>query len=191
MKNKQIAKLWYQTAYGTNPSKEELNEFVDTLEKRGFESWKKELIPVGQIQTHHDGHDASDEYVQEYIEQRKKGSEFPPIIVKKLSETSYLTVDGQHRVKAAKELDQEMILAYVGEVDETFEDRKEEFKEKIDLEAIRSYVKDPEEMRAAHVKVLKYVDEKYTEQMPWSSVYLNNSIWHFLDFYFNEEYLNE
>jgi hypothetical protein len=66
--------------------------------------WVLSSIPVHLIECHHSGHDASEEYIEEYVSKINQGSEPPPLIVKKHPTIlgKFQTVDGQHRLKAAQ-----------------------------------------------------------------------------------------
>lgn len=116
MNNKQLGAFWEDMAYGdwgeTDPSDgiERINNMyeADTM-------WSLKTLPVESIEGHHSGHDASEEYIKEYQQTRQKGSPFPPLIVEPDDERpgKYKTIDGQHRLFAAKALGEKDILAYV------------------------------------------------------------------------------
>ena len=191
MDNKQVVKHWLKVAYGS-VNEGDLKDHISFLDKQGFDSWEKREILVKHIQTHHDGHDSSFESIEEYVNLKKEGSPFPPIIVREINDTLFVTVDGQHRVKAAEELGEEIIMAYVGKVsNESFESRKEKFKEKYDLEYVQSEVMDRDKAKKFHLELMKFINASYSEEMPWSSLYFNNNPWTFLDWFIQNKYENE
>jgi GNAT superfamily N-acetyltransferase/oligoribonuclease (3'-5' exoribonuclease) len=111
---KQLAKHWYDMAYGDwgqVPSRDEVEEYEDMVGDTMY--WELKSIPVADIEGHHDGHDASTEYIEDYKKQKEEGSAFPPIIVIPTENGKWKTKDGQHRLFAAKKLGEQMIDAYV------------------------------------------------------------------------------
>lgn len=114
MNNKQMATHWMKMAYGqANP--DDVNSYKEDFDNDGHTKWVLHSIPVDQIHPHHTGHDATTSYIQDYAKQRQGGSEFPPIIAKPHPEKPdhFITVDGMHRLQAAKQLGQSHISAYL------------------------------------------------------------------------------
>lgn len=185
--NKQIVKHWLVLAYGEVDGN--YQDYLDRVESIGIEKWTKELIPVKSIQTHHEGHDASDEYIEDYIKMKESGSAFPSIIVQKINDDLYITIDGQHRVKAAEHLKEEFIEAYVGVISsQSSEDRKNNFKERHSVEFISQYGKTIEESKQIQIEAFKFIDERYTEERPWSSLFFHINPYHFLEWFLENQY---
>lgn len=114
LNNKAIATHWMKMAYGeANPT--EVADYTDQLGRKGHSKWELKQIPLPLIDTHHSGHDASDRYISEYSNQAQGGSPFPPVIIEPNSKIAgrFMTIDGQHRVKAAQALGHTHIPAYV------------------------------------------------------------------------------
>jgi GNAT superfamily N-acetyltransferase len=114
--NKTVARHWHQSAYpGEEHTKDQAEYFGDMLSPHHEGSWEKKKIKVSDLEGHHSGHDASERDIAHFAEQRKKGSEFPAIIAKPHPEKpgKLITIDGQHRVAAAKKIGQTHIDAYV------------------------------------------------------------------------------
>lgn len=114
LNNKQIATHWMTMAYG-EPHRDDVDHYTRSLGRMGHSKWELHQIPVADIESHHSGHDKSGEYVQDFVDQRKQGSEFPPIIIHQHPEKKdkFQTIDGQHRLMAAKILGQSHINAFV------------------------------------------------------------------------------
>lgn len=112
---KQIAEKWYSDAYGGEELNEDDRDWYEGSVAQHGDKWELKELPVFDIHHHHKGHDASEEYIQDYAKQRQSGSEFPPIIVHAHPEKpgQYKTLDGQHRLLAAKKIGQKTIQAYV------------------------------------------------------------------------------
>jgi GNAT superfamily N-acetyltransferase len=111
---KAVAKHWHETAYpGEKYSDKE--HYENMVEHHHDGKWEKKDIPVGDIEGHHKGHDATHEDIPHYAKQRQAGSEFPPIIVEHHPDKpgKFKTVDGMHRHAAAASIGQKTISAYV------------------------------------------------------------------------------
>jgi hypothetical protein len=119
MNNRQLAIHWEDMAYGDwkdpgeSPDESEIEEALDRIDHYPKNTiWTLKILNVSDIAGHHEGHDASQEYIEEYAGMRAK-SEFPPIIVEPAGPGKYQTLDGQHRLFAAKKLGEKTIRAYV------------------------------------------------------------------------------
>lgn len=119
--NNHIAHRWMTAAYGDTPHPEDVEYYSEALGNRGHDQWELKEIPLSAIDTHHSGHDASEEYIKDYSDRAQKGSKFPPIIIEQHPQWNdhpafkgrYRTIDGQHRVKAANAIGHTHIMAYV------------------------------------------------------------------------------
>lgn len=112
----ELAHHWYSTAYpGQAPTKDEKEDYKDMVNKHHKGDWKEKHISLNDIEPHHSGHDSSKEFEHEYAQKRKSGSHFPHIIAKPhpTKTGKFVTVDGQHRVNAAKQAGDTHIKAYV------------------------------------------------------------------------------
>lgn len=123
MTNQELAVHWDDMAYGDyrepgeGGSDGEIEEALDRI-KNNWEDdtiWTLKTLNVSDVEGHHSGHDKSTEYVEEYEARKAKGSEFPPLIVEPDEDSpgKYKTIDGQHRLFAAKKLGEKTIRAYV------------------------------------------------------------------------------
>lgn len=141
MTNRELAIHWDDMAYGDwrdageSGSAGEIQEALDRIERNYTEDtvWTLQTLNVSDIEGHHEGHDASDELIKEYAE---KGGDFPPIIVAQDEDRpgKYKTLDGQHRLNAAKKRGEPTIRAYVPDVADTVESYSE-----ADMEEYGSY----------------------------------------------------
>jgi hypothetical protein len=117
MTNDQLGAFWEDMAYGDwgDLSEDQIAEGIERVNDRYSEDtqWVLKKLPVTSIEGHHTGHDASKEYIEEYKQKKLEGSDFPPIICEQESPGKYKTIDGQHRLFAAKAIGQKDILAYV------------------------------------------------------------------------------
>lgn len=128
MTNHELAIHWDDMAYGDWRDEGEMGsegEILEALERieNDYESdtiWTLVKLKVSDVEGHHSGHDASDEYVADYAAKKKTGSDFPPIIVEhdEEHEGKYKTIDGQHRLFASKKLNEPYIWAYVPDQNE-------------------------------------------------------------------------
>jgi len=122
MTNKELALFWEQMAYGDWGAldEEQIQDAIDRVEYLYDDDtiWKLTKLKVADIDGHHDGHDASEEYINEYAKLKALGSDFPPLIVRpneKKKTGKWETLDGQHRLFAAKKFGDQYIDAYVPE----------------------------------------------------------------------------
>lgn len=124
MTNHELAVHWDDMAYGDwrdegEPgSDQEIREALDRIENNYTEDtvWMLRTLNVSDIEGHHDGHDKSEEFVKEYAEIK---TDFPPIIVEPDEDRpgKYKTIDGQHRLGAAKLRGDQTIRAYVPDLE--------------------------------------------------------------------------
>ena len=118
---KSLGRVWYHHAYGdwgSVPNKLDIEEYKDMVDAHHSGLWELKDIPVTSIEGHHGGHDASEEYIKDYANQIVQGSNPPPIIAKPHPEdpNKFITVDGQHRLKAAQKAGLSTIRSYVPKV---------------------------------------------------------------------------
>ena len=119
--NRELARHWEQMAYGDwgDISEEEVDDALDRVTRLYDDNtiWVLKTLSVSDIEGHHEGHDSSEQYIQEYVDRKSQGSDFPPLIVEEDEDHpgKYKTIDGQHRLLAAKRLGQTTIDAYVPE----------------------------------------------------------------------------
>jgi ADP-ribose pyrophosphatase YjhB (NUDIX family)/predicted GNAT family acetyltransferase len=129
--NKKVANHWHQSAYPYEDySKENREHFEDMLANHHEGQWTKTKIPVAQTEGHHSGHDKTGEYIKEYADQRNTGSEFPAIIAKPHPDKPghFKTIDGMHRLAAAKAVGQTHIDAYIPKADKLDKGEKGDWK---------------------------------------------------------------
>jgi GNAT superfamily N-acetyltransferase len=119
MDSKKLGRFWFETTYANMfpPTKGELDYYKKMIESHHIGNWALKKIPVNQIEGHHFGHDKSDEYIKEYSDMKRQGSDYPALIIKPHPEKEgmYETIDGQHRLLSAKKLGESHIYAYVPE----------------------------------------------------------------------------
>ncbi|MBK9390508.1 MAG: ParB-like nuclease domain-containing protein [Bacteroidetes bacterium] len=115
MDARQLAKYWYETAYSDYGQKASEDDIEDYLNMVPYEKWDLKTLNVSDIKGHHSGHDASDEYIAGYKKWKDEGFDFPPILVEPDENRpgKYKTIDGQHRLFAAKQIGVKTIRAYV------------------------------------------------------------------------------
>lgn len=119
--NQEVAKRWCEMEHdsGTSISYEKL------LSKHSKDGWRLVDLPIESVEEHYEGHQDSEGNIQGFIKLAQGGSEFPPIIVKPYPGRPgiYKTIDGFHRLLAARRLGQKKIKAYVpaGSVTEDFD----------------------------------------------------------------------
>jgi hypothetical protein len=112
-----MARTWIDTEPGRSepPDNEEVDYYSDLLAKHHPGRWVQADIPVADTEEHYQGHSDSEDFIDRYADKRKAGSEFPRIIAKPHPEKpgKWQTIDGFHRLGAARKLGQETIPAWV------------------------------------------------------------------------------
>lgn len=111
-----VAHHWQQSEHNVD----EQENYSDLLQRHHKGEWRLKLLPVSQIDAHHGGYGKdSDLMVADYAKRKAAGSDFPPIIVKSHPEKEghFQTIDGQHRLQAAKQMGLSHIRAYVPATD--------------------------------------------------------------------------
>jgi hypothetical protein len=113
--NKEVAQHWHQSAYpGEAYDSGNKEYFENMLSDHHDGKWQMVDLPIAQTSGHHSGHDMSEQYINEFQKLHSTGSEFPPIIARPHDDKpGYRTIDGQHRLEAARQLGHTHIKAYV------------------------------------------------------------------------------
>jgi len=99
----------------TEHNVDDMETYHNILARHHEGSWKKIKVPLDRVHGHHEGHADSANNIKDFADRAKKGSKLPAIIAKPHPTKAghFVTIDGQHRVAAAKSLGHTHIDAYV------------------------------------------------------------------------------